>query len=46
MQNGRELDDAAVAALGPYITNYINQFGYYDLDMASRFAELVFDLCP
>lgn len=45
-QSGHELDDAAVAALSPYITHYINRFGDYDLDMATRPPELVYDLRP
>lgn len=36
----------AVAALSPYITHHINRFGNYQLDMATRPPELVYDLRP
>jgi hypothetical protein len=33
-----------VAALSPYVTQHINRFGRYDLDMEPPPPELIYDL--
>ncbi len=38
------LQAGAVAALSPYVTQHINRFGRYDLDMEQPPPELVYDL--
>ena len=43
---GYPLEVAEVAALSPYVTQHINRFGRYDLDMEQRPLELVYDLWP
>lgn len=45
-QSGYTLDEAAVAALSPYLMHHINRFGHYPLDMDTRPPELVYDLRP
>lgn len=41
---GYPLEDGEVAALSPYVTQHLNRFGRYDLDMEKRPPELVYDL--
>jgi TnpA family transposase len=43
---GYPLEAREVAALSPYVTQHINRFGRYDLDMEKRPLELVYDLWP
>jgi hypothetical protein len=38
------LQAGEVAALSPYVTQHINRFGRYDLDMEKQPPELVYDL--
>ena len=42
-REGYSLEASAVAALSPYMTQHINRFGRYDLDMEQRPPELVYD---
>jgi TnpA family transposase len=40
---GFPLEKEALAALSPYLTQHINRFGHYQLDMEQRPPELVYD---
>lgn len=42
-QEGFPLEPEAVAALSPYLTQHINRFGRYQLDMEQRPPDLVYD---
>jgi len=37
------LEAGEVAALSPYVTQHLNRFGRYDLDMEKRSPQLVYD---
>lgn len=41
---GYSLETGEVAALSPYVTQHLNRFGRYDLDMEQQPPELVYDL--
>jgi TnpA family transposase len=43
-REGYPLEENEVVALSPYLTQHINRFGRYDLDMEKRPPELVYDL--
>jgi len=43
---GYPLEAAAVAALSPYVTQHLNRFGRYALDMEKQPPELIYDLWP
>ena len=43
-REGYPLQAREVAALSPYVTQHLNRFGRYDLDMEKRPPELVYDL--
>lgn len=38
---GYPLEDAEVAALSPYVTQHLNRFGRYDLDMEKQHTDIV-----
>lgn len=42
-QEGYPLEPGLVAALSPYITQHINRFGRYELDLEKRPPDLVYD---
>ena len=43
-QEGYPLESSLVAALSPYLTQHINRFGRYELDLEKHPPELVYDL--
>jgi TnpA family transposase len=43
-QEGYPLESGHVAALSPYLTQHINRFGRYELDLEKRPPDLVYDL--
>jgi len=43
-QEGYPLESGQVAALSPYLTQHINRFGRYELDLEKRPPDLVYDL--
>jgi len=43
-QEGYPLEPDQIAALSPYLTQHINRFGRYDLDLEQRPPELVYNL--
>ncbi|MEM9409749.1 MAG: transposase, partial [Planctomycetota bacterium] len=44
MDDGHEIDDSALAHMSPYITEHINRFGDYELNLARATAPPEFDL--
>jgi TnpA family transposase len=45
-REGYPLDPTELAALSPYVTQHINRFGRYELDLDRQPPELTADLCP